>query len=245
MRIRADLHIHSCLSPCGSLFNSPSEIARSARRAGLDLIALTDHNSSLNCEAFLEACAREEIAGICGMEATSAEEAHCLCLFENLETALDFSAFIRDHQQKVPLRSERMGDQVVVNLSEEIIGTVDYLLISATDLSIDEMEAQVHSRGGLFIPAHVDRRAFSLTSQLGFIPRSNYDALEWYHRDNPRIADYPEYPAISNSDAHDLESIGRKSFAFEAEAAGFAGLKQWLGQRGSGINRHPSEETPG
>ncbi len=228
MTVHCDLHIHSCLSPCGSLFSSPSAIARRAAEIGLQLIALTDHNSSLNCPTFLDACRREGIAAMCGMEATSAEEAHCLCLFEDLESSLEFSKFIEAHQQVIPLKPERMGDQVIVDLDENILGTVDRLLISATDLSIDRLAAEVHAREGLFIPAHVDRAAFSLTSQLGFIPQGDFDALEWYHRDNPEKARYAAYPAVTNSDAHYPEDIGRRSFTFTGERADFAGLKSWL-----------------
>jgi PHP family Zn ribbon phosphoesterase len=237
MRFRADLHIHSCLSPCGSLYSSPAAIAAAARDRGLDLIALTDHNSSLNCPAFLEACDREGIRGLCGMEATTAEEAHCLCLFPSLEDALDYSAFIDSRMTKVPLDPRRMGDQVVTDLAENITGTVDHLLIAATDLSLENMEGEVHRRGGLFIPAHVDRRAFSLTSQLGFIPRGTYDALEWYDPENPRRSEFGGYPHLFNSDAHEPEAVGRRHFVFEAESPDFSGLAGWLAAEKSRLTR--------
>jgi hypothetical protein len=177
---KADLHLHSCLSPCGDLESSPSLIAATARERGLDLIALTDHNSALNTPAFAVGCEREGIAAVFGMEATCAEEAHCLCLFASVEAALEFGSLLYERLVTVHNVPERWGDQVYVNADDEIEGEVEKLLISATDLALDEMERLVHGRGGLFIPAHVDRSAFSLMSQLGFVPPGNYDALETY-----------------------------------------------------------------
>lgn len=228
MMIRADLHIHSCLSPCGSLFSSPLQIARQALSAGLDLIALTDHNSSRNCPCFLQACQQVGISGICGMEATSREEVHCLCYFPDLETAMNFDAYIDEHLLKFPLNPERMGDQVIVNIEEEIVDTIDHLLISATDLSIEELAHEVHGRNGLFVPAHVDRSAFSLTSQLGFIPEGSYDGLEWFFPRNPQIQKQGRFKALFNSDAHMLEYIGSKTTEFPGTHPGFSALRAWL-----------------
>ena len=175
---KADLHLHSCLSPCGSLESSPATISATARQLGLDLIALTDHNSTLNCPAFAENCRRSGIAALFGMEATTAEEVHCLCLFGDLESARLFGQTITDRMIRIPNDPEQWGDQIQVNADEEIEVEIDHLLVSATTVSLEDLERLVHSAGGLFIPAHVDRSAFSLMSQLGFVPPGNYDALE-------------------------------------------------------------------
>lgn len=240
----ADLHLHSCLSPCGSLESSPAVIATIAKERGLDLIALTDHNSSLNCPAFAENCRRAGISPLFGMEATSSEEAHCLCLFSSLETALAFGKLIAERLIPVPNDPEQWGDQIVVNADEEIEAEESNLLINATTVSVEELCNLVHEYGGLFIPAHVDRNAFSLMSQLGFVPPGNYDALEIYRettnlrtvRLKPQIivAGSPEWQKcqlppeaghtnrtdillpslICNSDAHYPEDIGKRRFHF-------------------------------
>ncbi len=254
----ADLHLHSCLSPCGDLEASPAAIARSARQRGLHLIALTDHNSALNTPAFEICCQREGLSAIYGMEATCAEEAHCLCLFPTVAIALDFSEFIYAHLVPIANDPLRWGDQVYVNADDEIEGEVENLLISATDLNLETLGETVHQRGGLFIPAHVDRAAFSLMGQLGFVPPGNYDALETYRdgvshftvrlkprkvaSDLPTAAweslsgtGNPSWPAeillpalICDSDAHYVNDIAQRHFRFWAETADFAGLKRAL-----------------
>jgi PHP family Zn ribbon phosphoesterase len=252
----ADLHLHSCLSPCGDLEASPSAIAATARRRGLDLIALTDHNSALNAPAFAECCRREGIAAVYGLEATCAEEAHCLCLFADAETARAFGELVYSRLVPVANEPERWGDQLWVNADDEIEGEAEYLLISATDIPLDELGQLVHARGGLFIPAHVDRAAFSLMSQLGFVPPGDYDALETYRelghhavRLKPRRVptDLPAgaagaleamgetWPAetalpalICDSDAHNPDDIGQRHFRFWADRPDFAGLREAL-----------------
>ena len=202
---KADLHLHSCLSPCGSLESSPATISTTAQKIGLDLIALTDHNSTLNCPAFAENCRRIGISALFGMEATTAEEAHCLCLFGDLEAAMAFGEMVFAQLNMVINDPEQWGDQIQVNADEEIEAEIETLLVSATTLSLEELEQLSHAHGGLFIPAHVDRPAFSLMSQLGFVPPGNYDALEIcrpatnHHtvRLKPRLAapDSPEWQA--------------------------------------------------
>ena len=115
MRVLADLHNHSCLSPCASLEQSPSLLARLARERGLGLVALTDHNSALNCPAFEEACRREGIAALFGIEANSVEEVHVLCLFGGCEDALDFGLQLRALLMPLPYDADKLGDQVVVD----------------------------------------------------------------------------------------------------------------------------------
>ncbi len=247
----ADLHLHSCLSPCGDLEASPSSIARMARERGLHLVALTDHNSALNTPAFEVCCHREGLGAVFGMEATCAEEAHCLCLFSSVAVALEFSEFIYAHLVPIANDPLRWGDQVYVNADDDIEGEVENLLISATDLNLETLGNLVHERGGLFIPAHVDRAAFSLMGQLGFVPPGDYDALETYREgvnhftirlrprkipsDLPAAALCPEWPAetalpalICDSDAHFIADIAQRHFRFWAERPDFDGLKTAL-----------------
>jgi 3',5'-nucleoside bisphosphate phosphatase len=235
MKIKADLHIHSCLSPCGSLDMSPSVIAKQASAAGLDLIALADHNSALNCPA-LEKSASSYPGLVClyGLELCSTEEVHALALFGDSAEALSFGDFIYSHLPDIINNPEDFGDQVYVDENENILGSVDKLLTAGCDLSVDELEVLVHRRGGLFIPAHVDRGMFSMTSQLGFLPEGNYDAIEFsakYVRDgrDPHGIDLAaKYAWITGSDSHYPDGIGSAYTEIECGEKSFAGISEAL-----------------
>jgi len=192
---QADLHIHSCLSPCGDLSASPRMIADYAADTGIDLIALTDHNSSLNCPSFAYHAQSRNFQALFGMEATCAEEAHCLCIFGTLATAMDFSQFAERHLPKVQNDPERAGDQVWVDIHENIEGSYPYYLPNALDLGLSDLCTEVHRRDGLFIPAHIDRNAMSLLSQLGRVPFGNWDALEQLHIFTPNEQLMSDWPA--------------------------------------------------
>ncbi len=214
MPILADLHNHSCLSPCGSLEMSPRLVAGRAAARGISLLALTDHNSSLNCPAFAAACAAEGILPLFGMEATVREEAHVLCLFGALDAALAFSAAWYDLMPPFPNDPAKLGDQVYVDEEENIVGEVEKFLGVAAEVSLDELGPLVAGYGGLVIPAHIDRPAFSLTSQLGFIPDGPWAALECVRI--PPAADTRDYPLTTSSDAHYPEHVGRRPFELDA-----------------------------
>ncbi|GAB4221568.1 MAG: hypothetical protein Kow009_11380 [Spirochaetales bacterium] len=224
MRIIADLHIHSCLSPCGDLSMSPRRIAQEAARKRLSLIALTDHNSALNCPAFADACRKEGISALFGIEVTTVEEIHVLALFPTVEQALELSEEISRHLPRIPFDPERLGDQVYVNAEEEILGEVDTYLGVGTHFSLDGLFSFVHAMEGLFIPSHIDRPVNSLLSQLGRIPELSYSALE-ITRWPPPLRDYP---CVSNSDAHIPELIGTRYTLFEGDAPDFGALRKAL-----------------
>jgi len=224
MQIRADLHIHSCVSPCADLEMSPRAIAERAKENGLDLVALTDHNTSLNCPAFKANCDALGLWSLYGMEVTSSEEAHLVCLFEDVDTALEFSEFVYKFLPDVPNKPEVFGDQVYVNEEEEILGEVEKYLGNATLLSIDDVREEVYSRNGLFIPAHVDKPVFSIVSQLGFLPDSEYTAIEVFNPINAK--DYAKYPVISDSDAHYLDDVAKKHLYLDVEEKSFAALRE-------------------
>jgi PHP family Zn ribbon phosphoesterase len=224
--VTADLHIHSCLSPCGDLDNSPSAIARTARSRRLDLVALTDHNSALNCPAFAEACEREGVAALFGLEVTTAEEVHVLCLFAECAAALELGERLYPLLPEVHHDPATFGDQVYVDVDEVILGSVEKYLINAVSWSIDETARECHAREGIFIPAHIDRSVHSIWSQLGFLPTGDFDAVEVTRRNGP--IDSGTYATVSNSDAHFLPDIASRSFTFEADAPTFAALRAAL-----------------
>jgi PHP family Zn ribbon phosphoesterase len=238
MPILADLHNHSCLSPCGSLDMSPYTIASRARERGVRLLALTDHNSSLNCPAFAAACRAEGVVPLFGMEATVLEEVHVLCLFGSLESALAFSEDWYKLLPSIPNDPERLGDQVYVDQDENIIGEVDTYLGVAAEVALDDLGPRVVSYGGLAIPAHVDRQAFSMTSQLGFIVDGPWAALECVRL--PPSIDTRGYPLTTSSDAHYPEHIGRRPFELDAELeALIRGDAVDIGELASALSRRP------
>lgn len=209
MLVKTDLHIHSCLSPCGSLEMSPKAIAEKGADLGLKLMALTDHNTALNCPAFEINCRENGIVPVFGVEVTSKEEAHIVALFETVETALDFGSFVYLLMPDMENNPEVLGDQIVVNEDEEIIDEVEKYLGNASELTIDNIKSEIKKRGGLFIPAHIDKPVFSIPSQLGFLPPDDYDAVEVFTPSN--ASDYnSSYTVISNSDAHYIDDIGKK-----------------------------------
>jgi PHP family Zn ribbon phosphoesterase len=217
----ADLHNHSCLSPCGSLELSPRRILEFGTAKGLKVMALTDHNSSLNCPAFAKLSAQYGIIPVFGMEATTSEEVHVLCLFTSLEAVLDFNEYAYSILTPFLNNPGRAGDQVYVDENDNIEGEVEYYLINPLDLSIDNIGAKVIEYGGIVIPAHVDRPAFSMTSQLGVVVKGPWAAVECI-RIPPALDGSPldtlGFPLTVSSDAHFLEHIGRRSFELDISA---------------------------
>ncbi|MDR2747929.1 MAG: PHP domain-containing protein, partial [Treponema sp.] len=169
MPLLADFHNHSCLSPCGSLDLSPRLLVDTAAARGIKVLALTDHNSGLNCPAFAKLCPRRGIIPIYGMEAATSEEIHILCLFSGLEACLAFSEYAYGILVPFPNDPEKTGDQVYVDEEDNIEGEVEYYLVNPLDLSVDAIGPKVAEYGGITIPAHVDRAAFSMFSQLGAV----------------------------------------------------------------------------
>ena len=223
MPLLADLHNHTCLSPCGSLDLSPRALADIAASRGVKVLALTDHNSSLNCPAFAKVCPSRGLLPIFGMEATTMEEIHVLCLFTELEASLGFSEYAYSLLMPFLNNPARTGDQVYVDDEDNIEGEVEYYLINPLELSIDSIGAKVEDFGGITIPAHVERPAFSMASQLGVIVPGPWTALEctrlppvlWQSALNGQALDTLGYPLITSSDAHYPEHVARRPFELD------------------------------
>ena len=223
-----DLHIHSCLSPCGDLSNSPAAIVKAAKAAGLDGIMISDHNSSRNSPALAEACRRETFKCLFGMEVTTSEEVHCLAVFDTLEQAAAMTESVYAALPKRVNQPEVFGYQAVVNADEEVEELEWRLLSAPTRLSIRDAGIRVHGLGGLFIAAHMDRSVFSVTSQLGGLAGDEgFDAVEL-----SRHADVAAWraktlglPFIRSSDAHYLDGIGAISSEAELPEFSTAALK--------------------
>lgn len=232
----ADLHIHTCLSPCGSLEMSPSIVRRSLAK-GLDAIAITDHNTTLQCPEIQSLGERFGLRVFAGVEVTTREEAHCLVYFPTDESRKRFQRYLEEHLPPIPNDPERFGDQVWVNAENEILGEVPYLLLSALDQSVNQIAAQARKVDALFVAAHVERPSFSLISQLGFIdPCLSLDAIEYNNQQRYSkllsIHGYlKEQTQYSASDAHCPEQIGTQPSIWQTEELTFDGLRKAFDQK--------------
>lgn len=208
-----DLHIHSCLSPCGDEDMTPANIVGMAAVKGLDVIALTDHNSCKNCPAALYHGQNYGVTVIPGMELCTAEEVHVVCLFASLADALSFDAYVYKHMLPVKNKEEIFGSQQIMDEQDEVIETVGNLLISATDISFDDVFSLVASYHGIAYPAHVDKSSSSILSNLGFVPPdSTFTCAEFHdlknlHRIQKEHPYFLQCNIISSSDAHYLNDI--------------------------------------
>lgn len=233
-RYRADLHVHTVLSPCGDLDMSPVNIVDTAARRRIDILGITDHNSTKHGELIKRLAAKEGIFVLCGAEVTTREEIHCLAFFENNDILKEFQEYLDRHMGNVMNQPEIFGYQVVVDEGERIIEEIDRLLISALDESLDDVEKKVHSLGGIFIPAHIDRQSYSLFSQLGFVPPGlKADALEisgWTCTAEilKRFPGLESYSFIGSSDAHHPSQIGSRTSLFEMKTRSFTEIKMAL-----------------
>lgn len=208
-----DLHIHSCLSPCGDGDMTPANIAGMAAVKGLEVVALTDHNSCKNCPAFLAETDKYGILGIAGMELTTSEEVHAVCLFPSLTAAMEFDAYVSGRLLPFPNDEDIFGRQEIYNEQDEVCGTEPNLLINATSISFDGLWQLVQGFGGVMFPAHIDKDANSLIANLGFIPPDScfktaevkdLKKLHQLKRQHPYLEGCR---IISSSDAHYLEHI--------------------------------------
>lgn len=218
-----DLHIHSCLSPCGDNDMTPNNIAGMGVVAKLDIMALTDHNSCKNCPAFFEAARRNGIIPVAGAELTTAEDIHLICLFEKLEDAMRFDGYIDSKRIPIKNRTDIFGDQLIMNGNDEIIGTEENLLPNATMITVDEAPGIVKSFGGICYPAHIDREANGIIATLGIFPEFPYFPCAEYHdyeKTEKYTADFrilADKPAVISSDAHYLWDISGRLYGFELE----------------------------
>lgn len=208
-----DFHIHSCLSPCSDDDMTPNNIAGMAALKGLQIIALTDHNTCKNCPAFFEACKRQGVIPVAGMELSTAEDIHLVCLFENLENAMQFDEVVNRHLMDIKNNPDIFGNQFIMDEDDEVVDVESKLLISATNLWIDDAIELAKSHGAHVHPAHIDRESNGIIAILGDIPKEyGFNCLEFNKSEN--IAGIKsKFPALADtihvvsSDAHHLWDI--------------------------------------
>lgn len=217
VEFRADLHIHTCLSPCTDLFMTPYRIVEKAASLGLNIIAICDHNSVENVEVTKRLAKEKGINAIPGIEVTSSEEVHILGIFNDIKDALKMQDIVYENLQPGENDEEVFGMQVVVNENDEVLDFNKRLLIGSTRLSVNKVVEAIHSFSGLAIAAHIDREGFGMMGQLGFIPPDlKLDALEIspnisVEKARIRFKEYSHIPWITSTDAHKLNDIGRVS----------------------------------
>ena len=252
--MKFDLHIHSCLSPCANLEMSPGEIVARAKAAGMDGIALTDHQSARNCPAIAECAKRAGLKCLYGLEVQTAEEVHTVALFDTVEQALAMTDFVYAAMPKRVNDPETFGDQPVVTWDDDIVELEWRILAMGCRHFIPETAAKVHELGGLYIAAHIDRPNFSVLGTLGSIPEpptvpspssatgaGNYfDAVELSRTADESIwlPQAPQYAVTRSSDAHNLDDVARvwteadlPEFSIAALKAAFAAKSTRLSPR--------------
>ncbi|MEM1484516.1 PHP domain-containing protein [Oscillospiraceae bacterium PP1C4] len=225
-----DLHIHSCLSPCADNDMTPQNIVNMSLLKELDMIALTDHNSCKNCPALLQAAKGSGLAVIPGMELTTAEEIHMVCLFSSLENAMAFDSYVHARLADVENVPKIFGEQLIVDALENIIGSEEKLLVNATTIGISELPSLMRRFGGLCYPAHIDRSSYSVLSNLGGIPpECGFKTLEVYmpdafFADGAHADIQAQYYTVTSSDAHDLARISEREHCIHLHTVDFYGL---------------------
>lgn len=229
MSLYYDLHIHSALSPCGDEDMTPNNIVNMAYLKGLDIIAITDHNSCLNARAVMEA-GQGVVKVVPGMEVTTSEEVHTLCLFPDIESAEDMGKLVRSKMSGIKNDPRIFGRQLVMNSQDEITGEEENLLVNAIDMDIYEVSAETKKRGGLFIPAHIDKSSYSVTANLGFLPPDLYvDGLEITARGLEKYGEmYSQYGIITDSDAHYLEDISEQERCIKSDDKNIQKILEFL-----------------
>jgi PHP family Zn ribbon phosphoesterase len=205
-----------------------------AKAQGIELLGITDHNSTLMCHVMEEVAAEYNIKVLPGAEVTTREEVHCLAFLDNWDAVDQFQKYLEKNLLDIKNNPEKFGHQVTVDRNEQITGEVDKWLIPGINQSIDDVEREVHKLNGLFIPAHIDRMVNGLIAQLGFIPPdlqvdamelSKHVTLEDFRNEHPEI---DNYSVIQDSDAHYLQNIGNSGFWLHAEELTFEEFRMAL-----------------
>jgi DNA polymerase III alpha subunit len=216
-----DLHIHSCLSPCGDEDSTPNNIAGYAMLCGLNIVALCDHNTLKNCPAFFAAAKKYGIIPVAGVELTTSEDIHIILLFEELEKAMEFDAYLDTRRIKIKNKPEIFGEQHILDENDEFVDEEPFLLINATTISSFEVPEIAKRFDAVCYPAHIDRDANGIISILGDFPREDFSCFELH--DVTKAEEYikkfhlEDKKMVVSSDAHTLTDIRDKENWFELD----------------------------
>ncbi|MBR1710929.1 MAG: PHP domain-containing protein [Clostridia bacterium] len=215
-RLYCDLHMHSCLSPCGSDDMTPANLCGMAALKGLQMIALTDHNTARNLPAAKICCDAYGLTLIPGMEITTKEEVHLLGYFETVEAALQFSDFLKGHMPKQKNRPKFFGNQFVMDEDDNVIDEEETLLIGASDLRLSELTGLIREAGGVPVPAHINRGSNGLLINLGMMPEDlHFTAVEVWRALPCAHSPQAGKVVLHSSDAHYLGDILEAEVTFD------------------------------
>lgn len=227
---KADLHIHSVLSPCADLSMSPKNIIHKAKQMNIDFIALTDHNSAANVSVTRKIGLEKGVIVLPGMEVNTKEEVHCLVFFKEMKHLIIFQEIIDLHKNKMDNDEERFGYQLIVDENENILGKEKNLLWMAVDMTLSEISKEVKRLDGMLIPAHIYRPQNGLINHMGFVP----DNIEFDGLELENIQQYDLYSkkfnisCILNSDAHYIDDIGRVTTQYYMKEMEFEEIRMAL-----------------
>lgn len=232
MKLYYDLHMHSCLSPCGSEDMTPANLAAMCALAGLNVVALTDHNTCGNCASFCRAAAERGLLALPGMELCTSEEIHVVCLFPTLDQAEPFSAYVAS--RLAPGRNDPaiFGPQIYMDEADQPLGEEPALLAGVTQIPLSEVPALAAEYGGFAWPAHIDRPSFSLLGVLGvWDPDLDFPLAELSHSCPPDFhqrRDLAGLRFVSNSDAHYLDQVWSAEHAMDLPDPSPQAVLRWL-----------------
>jgi hypothetical protein len=215
---------------------TPANIVDRAAKCGLQIIGITDHNSTKNALLVKKLAEKKGIFVLTGAEVTTKEEVHCLAFFEFEEQLIQFQQYLDRHIIKIPNPDGQFGYQPVVDEHDNILELIPYYLPAAIKKGINDVQKMVESLDGIFIPAHVDRQSNGIFGQLGFIPPGlKFDAMgiSWWNSEKYVRKHYvleKEITLIRNSDAHYLQQIGEIYTSFYLNEISFSEIKCALNQ---------------
>ncbi len=229
VRLHYDLHIHTCLSPCGDDDMTPGDICSMASLKGLDMIAVTDHNTGLNLPAAAACAARSGLVFVPGIEITTREEVHLLGYFPDVKSAVEAGRIVTEHLPGAKNKPAFFGHQLVMDEEGSVKYELDSLLIGATDMTLNEAAAHVRSFGGVPVPAHINRGAHGILTNLGFIPEeAGFTAVEVARSLPCPAAAQAGRIVLHSSDAHYLGDIAEPEETIELEETTTAAFLRYL-----------------
>lgn len=222
-RYRADLHVHTVLSPCAGVEMIPPLIVQEALDREIQILAITDHNATANIEAVQKAAQDTGLIILPGMELQTREEVHVLCLFDTLEQAFAFQEWVDARLPNIQNNADFFGEQFVVDETGDFIRREERLLLASAEVTLRQAWEKVHDLEGWYIPAHVNRKAYGLIAVLGLVPTDfPVDTLEIsrhipYAEAAQRLPQIAGYPLIQNGDVHYLDGfLGSTTWEIEA-----------------------------
>jgi 3',5'-nucleoside bisphosphate phosphatase len=220
---RAELHVHTVLSPCAEVEMIPPLIVQEAVDMGIHILGITDHNATANIQSVITAAKDTDLTIFPGMELQTQEEVHVLCLFDTLEQVEELQRQVNKTMPNLSNRPDYFGEQFVVDATGEFIRREDSLLLTSSSLTIKSALDLVNRMEGLLIPAHVNRKAFGLLPTLGFIPQELENSFAFEISRHLSVEKAPvEFPSlvghklIQSGDVHRLnEFLGVNKFLIE------------------------------